>query len=99
MFFLFAPGELSAENFQATKTHVERRDALARTLSAALYLGFSSREQLLRLRLALLSWMLLAGDHSLHELMLASTPGLVGELDAMLADIADAVSLRHQGGL
>jgi len=33
------------------------------------------------------------------SLMLASTPGLVGELDAMLADIADAVSLRHQGGL
>lgn len=38
-FFLPAPGELTAETFKPTTTHVSRRDALARITSAALYRG------------------------------------------------------------
>lgn len=38
-FFLTAPGELTADTFKPTTTHVSRRDALARIASAALWRG------------------------------------------------------------
>lgn len=39
VFVLTAPGELTAESFKATTTHVARRDALARIATAALWRG------------------------------------------------------------
>lgn len=39
VFFLPAPGELEAESFRPTTTHVARRDAIARIASAALWRG------------------------------------------------------------